>query len=166
MGKLVRILRHLFMPDWLTRRRFDAGALAAIEAAIGQAEARHEGEIRFVVETSLPLGELLAGTTPRQRAIELFGTLGVWDTAGNNGVLIYVSMADRDVEIVADRGIATHVPHEEWEAICRELEQRYRAGQFAAGAAAAVRAAGALLERHFPRAGGDANELPNQPVLL
>lgn len=166
MGRLGRIFRHLGSPLWLTRRRFGPRVLGDIEAAIRAAEASHEGEIRFVVESSLDLGRLLAGQTPRQRAIELFGQLGVWDTAGNNGVLLYLLAADRDVEIVADRGIAARVAPEDWEAICRRMEDCFREGRFGEGAAAGVQATGALLARHFPRAGGDADELPNRPLLL
>lgn len=163
---LRRLARHLLTPLWLTRRRFGPQVLEAIEAAIRSVESTHGGEIRFVVESSLELGPLLAGRTPRQRAIELFARLGVWDTAGNNGVLLYLLMADHDVEIVADRGIAMQVAQEAWERICRDMESRFRDGRYAEGAVAGVRAAGALLARHFPHAGGDTDELPNQPLLL
>jgi uncharacterized membrane protein len=164
--QLLRAMKHLVMPGWLARRRFGAAGLAEIERAIREAEATHAGEIRFAVEASLDLPELLREETPRERALEVFGQLGVWDTVANNGVLIYVLMADRDVEIVADRGIAAHVSHAEWEHVCRAMEARFRAGDFTGGAVAGVNAAGKLLARHFPRQGGDADELPNQPVLL
>jgi hypothetical protein len=106
---LVRSLRHLFAQRWLTRRRFNADVLADIEKAIGDFESRHSGELRFVVETSLEPGELWRGLSPRERAAEVFARLGVWDTGENNGVLIYVLLADRDVEILAVRGIAARV---------------------------------------------------------
>jgi uncharacterized membrane protein len=96
----------------------------------------------------------------------VFGHLGVWDTAGNNGVLIYLLRADRCVEIVADRGIAARVLQSEWDAVCREMEDHFRASRFAEGAEAGVRGVGRLLGKHFPNAGGDRDELPNQPVLL
>jgi uncharacterized membrane protein len=163
---IARLLRHSFATRWGTRRRFSEPALAAIEAAIRDVEARHAGEIRFAVETAYDLPDLWFGVGARQRALEVFGQLGVWDTEGNNGVLIYVLMADHDVEIVADRAIAARVTQAEWDAICREVEDHYRAGRFTEGSVAAVQAVGRLLARHFPAQGGDRNEQPNQPVLL
>ena len=161
-----RVLRHLFATRAGMRRRFTPEALAQVEAAIHDVESRHSGEIRFAVEAALDADELFAGVTPRARAIEVFSHLRVWDTEANNGVLIYVLLADRDVEILADRGLAARVPQSEWEAICREIEAHFREGRFAQGSVAGVQSVGRLLERHFPGSGADANELPNQPVLL
>ena len=163
---LLRACRHLFATRWATRRRFTDASLAAIEAAVREVESRHAGEIRFVVETALDLPELWIGLGARQRALEVFGQLGVWDTAVNNGVLIYVLMADHDVEIVADRAIAARVSQAEWDGVCREVEDHYRAGRFTEGSVAAVQAIGRLLAQHFPTRGGDRDEQPNQPVLL
>lgn len=161
-----RILKHLFATRWRVRQHFTPAVLAEIEAAIRDVESRHSGEIRFVVETSLDGEELWRGLAPRARALNVFSHLGVWDTANNNGVLIYVLFADRDVEIVADRGIAARVTQDEWQQVCREIEAHYAQGRFAQGSVAGVHAVGKLLERHFPGQGADANELPNQPVLL
>ena len=140
--------------------------LDAIEQAIGECEAPHGGEIRFVVETALDLPELWRGLTPRERALQLFGQLGVWDTAHNNGVLIYVLMADRAVEIVADRGIAAQWRRQSGSGVCRQMERHFRAGRFGDGSVAGDprgrRAAGAA----FPGPHGQRDELPNQPVLL
>jgi uncharacterized membrane protein len=140
--------------------------LADIEQATREVESRHAGEIRFAVERGLDVPQILGGITPRQRALQIFAQLGVWDTEANNGVLIYVCLADRDVEIVADRGISSKVPAAEWEIICREMEQHFVAGRFGEGSIAGVRAVGRLLEKHFPGSWADADELPNQPVLL
>ncbi|MEP7247300.1 MAG: TPM domain-containing protein [Gammaproteobacteria bacterium] len=164
--KLGRMLKHLFATRWRTRQYFTPVVLDEIASAIRDVESRHSGEIRFAVETALDVEELWRQTPPRVRALEVFSHLGVWDTAANNGVLIYVLFADRDVEILADRGIAAHVPKDEWEQICREIEAHYRAGRFAQGSVAGIRSIGRLLERHFPGQGADADELPNQPVLL
>ena len=112
------------------------------------------------------LPELWRDLPPRQRALQLFGQFGVWDTAHNNGVLIYVLMADRDVEIVADRGIAAHVSQAEWQAVCRQMEAHYRAGRFREGSVLGILGVGALLGQHFPGRRGSDHELPNQPVLL
>jgi uncharacterized membrane protein len=166
-----RVLRHLFATRWQVRQHFTPAVLAEIEAAIRETEARHSGEIRFVVETALDGDELWRGLAPRARALEVFSQLGVWDTANNSGVLIYVLFADHDVEIVADRGIAARVTQHEWEQVCREIEAHYREGRFAQGSVAGIRAVGRLLEHHFPPAQGadkDSNpdELPNTPVLL
>lgn len=163
---LGRWLRHLFATDWATRRCFDRGALDEIERAIQEVESKHAGEIRFAVESALDLPELWRGVSPRQRALQIFGHLGVWDTAANNGVLIYLLMADHDVEIVADRGIAARVSAAEWESVCHTMEAAFKRKEFGAGAAAGVRAIGGLLARHFPHDGADRNELPNRPVLL
>ena len=161
-----RLVRHLLATRWGTRRRFPPLALEAIETAIREAELRHGGEIRFAVETALDLPELWYRLVPRRRAAQVFGELGVWDTAQNNGVLIYVLMADRVVEIVADRGVAALIQQTEWDEICREMERQFRDGRFMEGSVAAVHSVGRLLARHFPAARHDADELPNQPVLL
>src|SRR5438105_57141 len=116
--RFLRLLRHLATTRWSTRRRFTLPVRQAIGQAAQERESRHEGEIRFVVETALDLPELWHDLPPRQRALQLFGLLGVWDTEHNNGVLIYVLMADRVVEIVADRGIAARIAPAEWQAVC------------------------------------------------
>jgi uncharacterized membrane protein len=164
--RLLRLLRHLATTRYSTRRQFTAAVRAAIERAIRECEARHAGEIRFVVETAFDLPELWHELPPRTRALQLFGQYGVWDTAHNNGVLIYVLMADHDVEIVADRGIAQHVTQAEWQAVCRQMESHFRAGRFREGATVGILGVGALLGRHFPGTHPSDNELPNQPVLL
>jgi uncharacterized membrane protein len=161
-----RLLRHLFATRWSTRRRFAPPTLTAIENAIREAETQHGGEIRFAVETALDLPELWHALAPRRRATQVFGQLGIWDTAQNNGVLIYVLLADRVVEIVADRGIAALVQQSEWDTICREIERQFRAGRFMEGSVAAVQCVGRLLGRHFPAQRRGEDELPNQPVLL
>jgi uncharacterized membrane protein len=164
--QIARVLRHLFSTRWSTRRRFTAEVLARIDRALKQVERHHAGELRFAIETAFDLPELWYGVTPRQRALQVFGHLGVWDTEGNNGVLIYLLMADRDVEIVADRAIAARVPQAEWNAVCSEMEGHFRAGRFAEGSEAGIAAIGRLLGRHFPGDGGDRDELSNEAVLL
>ncbi len=161
-----RILRHLWYGNWQVSRAFPASALDRIGSAIAASEARHGGEIRFAVEASLDGIPLLKGLTARDRAVEVFSDLRVWDTEANNGVLIYVLLADHDVEILGDRGIHSKVGEAGWEAACRAMEEEFRAGRFEAGAVKGIEAVGALLERHFPHAGGDLNELPNRPAVL
>lgn len=162
-----RALRNLATPVWLARRCFPPAALDAIEAAIRAGERSHAGELCFVVEAALELADLWRGVTARERALAVFAELGVWDTEANNGVLIYVLVAERDVEIVADRGAAARVGPQEWEAVCREMEAHFREGRFQAGALAGVAAVSALLARHFPVSGerADANELGDRPLL-
>ncbi len=162
----MRFLRHLFTTRVRLRRLFGPPVLAAIEAAIREAEQSHAGEIRFAIEAALDLAELTRDLSPRERARQVFAQLGVWDTAGNNGVLIYLLLADRSVEIVADREIAAKVAPAEWEAICRQMQRSFREGQFGEGCVAGVRGAGALLARHFPGRHAAGGELPDQPVLL
>jgi uncharacterized membrane protein len=164
--RLARLMRHLLTTRWSTRRHFPAPVRAAIEQAIAECESRHAGQIRFVVETAFDLPELWHDLAPRRRALQLFGQLGVWDTAHNNGVLIYVLMADRVVEIVADRGIAARITPGEWQAVCRQMQHHFRAGRFQEGSVVGILGVGALLGRHFPGRVQGSNELPDQPVLL
>lgn len=161
-----RILRHLFTPPWRVRRAFPARSLRAIEAAIRSAERSHSGEIRFAVESALDLGPLWRGQSARSRALAVFSELRVWDTERNNGVLIYLLLADHDVEILADRGVAARVGPAEWERICREMEACFRAGRFEEGVIAGIRAVGSHLARHFHSVGGGDNELPDAPLVL
>ena len=163
---VARTLRHLFATRAGTRRRFTDAVDATIESAIRAAETRTSGEIRFVIETALDLPELWSGIAPRERALQVFSQLQVWDTELRNGVLLYVLAADRDVEIVSDRGAATRISPAEWESVCRLIEEHFRAGRFQEGAVAGVEAVGRLLEREFPVRSGDRDELPNQPTLL
>ena len=160
----MRLLKHLLTPHWLALRAFPARALREIEAAIKASEHLHDGELRFAVEATLPLQFLR--TTTRKRAEALFGQLGVWDTAHNSGVLIYVQIVDRRIEIVADRGISARVEQSEWNAICHQMEQAFKRRQFAEGALQAIEAITRLLARHFPPRGGNPNELPDKPVVL
>ncbi len=164
-----RLLRHAFASHWRTRRRFPRATLDAIEQAVTRAERAHAGEIRFAIETALPPLHVLRDVSAHARALEIFSLLRVWDTEHNNGVLIYVQTADRHVEIVADRGFGGRVGDAEWAAVCRLMEEHYRAGRFEAGSIAGVDAVGALIARHYP--GEDAlaagrNELPDRPALL
>ncbi len=159
-------MRHLSSGRAAVRRVLPSRTLDAIEQTIRETEARHNGQIRFAVDAALELTPLLAGQTAHERALEVFSQLRVWDTEHNNGVLIYLLLADRDVEIVADRGIHTRLGQETWEAICREMEAAFREGQFEAGVLAGIRAVGEHLSRHFPPRSGKANEMPDRPVLL
>ncbi len=161
-----RIAIHLTTGRSAVRRAFPITALAAIEAAIRETEANNDGQIRFAVEAALEFAPLLAGQTARLRAIEVFANLHVWDTEHNNGVLIYLLLADRDVEIVADRGIHIRLGAEVWEAICQEMEAAFRIGQFEAGVLAGIQAVGAHLSHHFPVRCDKVNEMPDAPVLL
>jgi len=161
-----RILKHLLTPHWIARRAFPRAALQRVEAAIRESESAHAGELRFAVEAGLHPVPLFGGITPRQRAREVFGQLGVWDTEHNSGILIYVQLVDRRIEILADRGISSKVPQATWDEICRRMETAFRAGQFEAGAVAGIREITALLARHCPPAGKNPNELPDRPVVL
>jgi uncharacterized membrane protein len=163
---LPRIVRHLTASATRTRAVFPPVLLAQIERTIGDAEARHRGEIRFAIETALPLPAVWRRVTPRARALQLFAHLRVWDTHANNGVLIYVLRADRAVEIVADRGISARVTEAEWQVLCRDVESRYRSSHYVEGSLAAIDGVARLLAQHFPPGGSGKNELPNQPVLL
>src|SRR6266704_577726 len=165
-SKPQRLGRHFLTDHHSVRRRFSSQALKRIEDAIAVGERRHEGQVRFAVEASLPLGQILRGLEPRARALELFGQLGVWDTEHNSGVLVYVLLADKDVEIVADRGINRRVPQDTWETVCRAMEAAFKEGRFEDGAVDGITAIGELLAQHFPRSAPGPNELPDQPIVL
>jgi len=161
-----RFLRHLTHGRSALRRAFPLAALDAIEAEVRAQEARHRGELRVALEASLPLGALLRGASPRERALGLFGELGVGGTREANGVLVYLLLAERVVEIVADRDVARRVPQAEWQRICGVMEGRFRQGEFASGVIAGLRAIAAHLAEHYPAAGDNPNELPDRPVVL
>ncbi len=170
MNWLTRFFRHVWMSPLILRSRFPQATLDKIEASITVSEKLHRGQLRFVVEAELTTGQLWDGLTSRQRALDVFSLLGVWDTEENNGVLIYVMLADRKVEIVADRGIHRHVGDERWRAICREIELHYRKDDFASGSIAGIAKISAELEHYFPATGAhegaQKNEQSDRPVVL
>lgn len=163
---LKRLARHLCTTRRSVARAFPRRTLDAITRAIGETEARHTGQIRFAVEAALEVGDLLHGTSARERALEVFSRLRVWDTEHNTGVLIYLLLGDRDVEIVADRGIHARVGTDGWEVICRRMEDAFRRGEFENGVLHGIRAVGQHLESSFPRQGQPARGLPDEPEFL
>lgn len=163
--KIQRILKHLLTTRLSVTRAFPTGVLNAIETAIKASEAEHAGEIRFVVEGSLDGMPLFKDQSPADRAIEVFAQLRVWDTEHNNGLLIYLLLADHAVEIVADRGIHARVGADAWREVCQHMETAFAQSNYEAGVVAGVQAVTQHLVRHFPADAG-ANELPDRPVLL
>ena len=165
---LKRLLRHLASSPQALRGRLPSPSLERIAQAIHRAEAGHQGEIRFAIEASLPWSYLRRNAPPRERALMMFAKLRVWDTEHNNGVLLYVNLADRAVEVVADRGIAARVPRATWQAICHAARDQFRESRIEAGAIEAIEAIGAVLSEHFPLQPGESrgNELPDKPVVL
>jgi uncharacterized membrane protein len=161
-----RIGRHLLEHKWRLRRDFPPKVLAAIEQAIQAGEATHAGQVRFVVEGALDGVPLFRDQPARERALDVFSQLRIWDTVHNNGVLIYLLLADRDVEIVADRGIDAKVGAAGWERICAEMEKDFRAGNFQGGVIKGIEAVSRLLAQHFPAQPGGRNELPDKPVVM
>ena len=161
-----RISRHLVQSRWWQRRFFPKTVLSRIEQAIRAGEATHSGQVRFVVEGALDGMPLFRDQPARDRALDIFSKLRIWDTAHNNGVLIYLLLADRDVEIVADRGIDAKVSHAGWEAICRSMEADFKAGHFEHGVIQGIAQVSRLLAQHFPPEPGHRNELPDAPVVI
>jgi len=163
---LKRFWRHVLMSPITVRRCFPPSTLDAIQNAVAAEEKRHRGEIRFVVEAELSSADLWNEVGSRDRARHVFATQGVWNTEENTGVLVYLLLADRRVEIVADRGITAKVAESEWAAVCREMEAHFAAGRFEEGSVAGVRAVSEHLVRHFPATSDNPNELPDRPLLI
>ena len=161
-----RIGKHLLHHHWWLRRYFPAKVLAAIEAAIKAGEATHSGQVRFVVEGALDGAPLFRDQPARERALDIFSQLRIWDTAHNNGVLIYLLLADRNVEIVADRGIDAKVGAAGWEKICADMETDFRAGNFERGVIKGIEAVSRQMAAHYPPQRGGPNELPDAPVVI
>jgi uncharacterized membrane protein len=165
--RLQRLLRHRWLDESDTRRAIPPSLVQALTASIADSERRHTGEIRIYVEAGLPLSYLWRDAPPRERAVALFGKLGVWDTEQNNGVLIYLLLAEHAIEIVADRGLRAYVSPQQWQQVVQGMGEAFRAGRYEEGLKQAVDAVTTVLVRHFPATPGaaNANELPDEPVL-
>ena len=161
-----RIGKHLLEHHWRVRRIFPPKVLVAIERAIKAGEATHSGQVRFVVEGALDGVPLFRNQSARDRALDIFSNLRIWDTAHNNGVLIYLLLADRKVEIVADRGIDAKVGAAGWEKICADMQTEFSSGNFERGVIQGIEAVSRQLAAHFPKHGAGRNELPDAPVVM
>jgi len=163
---IARIVKHLVEHHWRARAVFTSKVLANIEAATRAGEATHSGQVRFVVEGALDGAPLFHNQPARERALDIFSHLRIWDTEHNNGVLIYLLLADRIVEIVADRGIDAKVGDACWERICRDMETAFKAGKFEAGVIGGIEAVSRELAKYYPPGAAHSNELPDQPVVM
>jgi uncharacterized membrane protein len=161
-----RIGRHLIGHRWRVRKNFPPDVMATIERAIRAGESTHSGQVVFAVEGALDGVPLFRDQPARERALDVFAHLRIWDTARNNGVLIYLLLADRDVEIVADRGIHAKVGAAVWKAICAAMEAEFRQGRFETGILKGIEAVSRQLAEHFPRKEAGPNELPDAPVVI
>ncbi len=166
-SRLWRLIRHRLLDETDARRALGPAALDRITARIAASEQDHSGEIRVCVEAGLPLSYLWRGASARERAVSMFGKLRVWDTEANNGVLIYLLLAEHAIEIVADRGLACHVEAGHWQAIVTGMRDAFRQGRFEQGLMQAIAAVEAPLLRHFPLRAGErnTNELPDRPHI-
>jgi len=167
MNRWLRILQHRVWDDTDTRRAIGRDVVRRLQQRVRDSERHHSGEIRICVEASLPLSYLWRGLKARDRAVTLFGKLRVWDTEHNNGVLIYLLLAEHAIEIVADRGLNAHVNAAQWAAIVGTMRDAFRERRHEEGLNAALDAVDALLRQHFAVAPGqpNPNELPDQPLL-
>lgn len=163
---LIRLFKHLLTPPWCVPGAFPQPVQQAIETAIQRSEREHSGQIRLAVEGALQTGAALRNQAARERALEVFTQLRIWDTEQNNGVLIYLLLADRDVEIVVDRGLHKQVPQATWEAICQGMETEFRHNRFESGVLLGIDAIGKLLATYYPAQAGNSNELPDHLVHL
>ena len=164
---LARILRHRWLDESDTHKAIPPQLVDRLMHRVAASEQRHSGQIRIYVEAGLPMSYLWRGAGARERAVALFGKLRVWDTESNNGVLIYLLLAENAIEIVADRGLSRRVAQDEWQAIVARMGSAFRDGRFEDGLTQALEEVSALLVAHFPLAAGEnnRNELPDQPVL-
>ena len=167
MNRWFRLLKHRWHDEADARRALGAGAADRLRKRVADSELGHSGEIRICVEASLPLSYLWRGATARERALAMFGKLGVWDTEANNGVLIYLLIAEHNIEIIADRGLNRRIGAAHWQAITAGMSESFRAGRFEDGLNAAVDAVSQVLCEHFPLAAGERNpnELPDALVI-
>jgi hypothetical protein len=166
MQRMRRLCRHLLSTPLQVKRAFPEAALSAIETQIRASESLHTGEIRFAVEAGLSGSALYLDLPARERAIDVFAQLRMWDTEQRNGVLIYLLLADHAVEIVADRGVDSHTGEQAWQQICAAMEAAFRARRYESGILEGIRAVSALLEKYFPTSGASRNELPDKVVVL
>jgi uncharacterized membrane protein len=167
MNRWLRILKHRARDETDTRRAIGPDVLRRLQLRVQASERHHSGEIRVCVEAGLPLSYLWRGLSARDRAITMFGKLRVWDTAHNNGVLIYLLLAEHAIEIVADRGLNAHVSAAQWAAVIDTMREAFKSGHHEQGLHAAIDAVDALLRQHFALAPGqdNPNELPDEPAL-
>ncbi len=165
--KFKRILRHRWLDESDSRRAIPSDLLERLTRRVAASEQRHSGEVRICVEAGLPMSYLWRGASARERAVMLFGKLRVWDTAHNNGVLIYLLLADHAIELVADRGLNEHVPASEWKAMVNRLGHAMQAKRYEDGLTQALEEVSAVLVRYFPLTGGETNpnEIPDAPLL-
>jgi uncharacterized membrane protein len=164
--KLSRLFRHFVTPGWLAWRRFRPADREAIRLAIEASEQQHRGEICFIAEGPMPLIVSLRDTPPRARAEQLFHRFGIGETREASGILIYVQLVDRRVEILADRGIAERVGQSSWDEICRQMESAFAHGAYRRGALEAIDRASRLLHIYFPARPDNPNEIRDRPILM
>ncbi len=170
MNKFSRALRHLSTTRYSGKKAFPCATLTAIQQTIAEGESLHRAEIRLIVEPSLELSAILAGVSSRQRAHELFSQYQIWDTEENAGILIYIELADHQVEIIADRGIARLVPPADWCAVCKTMTDGFAQGNYHDSVLNGLQQMNTLLHKYFPEGESSqspqANQLPNHPILL
>ena len=167
MERIRRLLRHRWLDETDTRRAIPPAMVERLAQHVAESERQHTGEVRIYVEAGLPFSYLWRDAPPRERAIALFGKLGVWDTEQNNGVLIYLLLAEHAIEVVADRGLSRHVGPQQWQEVVAHMRDAFRAGRYEQGLQQAIDEVTALLVRHFPASASapNPNELPDHPVL-
>lgn len=166
MVNIKRWFRHALMPPWRWRVLFPKATLSGIEDSLRNSSCQHLGELHFAVENALAPGKVWRGMSARQRAIEVFSNLRLWDTEENSGVLIYLLLADRAVHVVADRGINKHVAQAEWDAVVKSMEKEFRQGDFLSGSLQGIERTVKLLACHFPCEAEGRTGFSCKPVII
>lgn len=166
MRTLPRIWRHLVTTSAGSRRAFPTAALNQIQKTIAKGETLHRAEVRLVIEPSLSIQDVLNGTSSRERALELFSLYDIWDTEENCGILIYIELADHQVEIVTDRGVNRIISESEWQDICQTMTRGFASNSYGDAVIAALEKLNALLHVRFPDDGSSVNQLSDRPIIL
>lgn len=161
-----RIWSNLFSEWFQLSRWFTASKMRHIRDVIAEGELHHAGELCFAVEARYSFLAVLNGIQTRQRAEQVFSSLGVWNTADNSGVLVYLQIAEHRIEIVADRGIALKVPAAQWTNLCTEFADKMHEMTADQAVLDCLMKINALLIQHFPASADNPKELANEPIIL
>ncbi|TGK00164.1 hypothetical protein EHQ53_04960 [Leptospira langatensis] len=158
--------------DWhlsgfsLLRKYFSSKDLKEIKSAVTDSEKSHRGEIRIAIETKLSLYQVLFGKTAKERSVEMFSFLRVWDTEENTGILVYLLLSEKKILILADRGIYKKIGQDRLNEISHKIGTGLKSGKAKEAIVEGIRELSSDLKKHFPAKGKNPNELPDEPFIV